>query len=107
MAERKKAREAEPSSRETKPVPDPENLALRTWVNGELRQDANTNDLIFGVQACIDFIAETNVLEPGDLILTGTPSGVGAWQNPRAFLQSGDTVRIEIERLGVIEHRVA
>lgn len=88
-------------------VPDPENLALRTWVNGELRQDAGTNDLIFGIDALVAFISETNVLEPGDLILTGTPSGVGAWQSPRAFLQSGDTVRIEIERLGVIEHSVA
>jgi acylpyruvate hydrolase len=88
-------------------VPDPENLALRTWVNGELRQDANTNDLIFGIDELVAFISETNTLEPGDLILTGTPSGVGAWQNPRAFLQSGDTVRIEIERLGVIEHAVA
>jgi acylpyruvate hydrolase len=88
-------------------VPEPENLALKTWVNGDLRQDANTNDLIFGIDELVAFISETNVLEPGDLILTGTPSGVGAWQNPRAFLQSGDAVRIEIERLGVIEHQIA
>lgn len=88
-------------------VPDPEALALRTWVNGELRQDSNTSDLIFGVRALVDFIGQTNRLEPGDLILTGTPSGVGEWQSPPAFLSSGDTVRIEIERLGVIEHSVA
>ena len=82
-------------------------LALRTWVNGELRQDARTSDLIFDVPAIVDFLSETCTLEPGDLILTGTPSGVGAWQDPPRFLQSGDVVRIEIERLGAIEHPIA
>ena len=86
---------------------DPEDLALRTWVNGELRQDARTSDLIFGVAEIVAFLAETITLEPGDLILTGTPSGVGAWQDPPRFLESGDVVRIEIERLGSIEHPVA
>ncbi len=88
-------------------VGDPEDLALRTWVNGELRQDARTSDLIFGIDAIVAFLAETITLEPGDLILTGTPSGVGAWQDPPRFLQSGDVVRIEIEALGAIEHAVA
>lgn len=88
-------------------VPDPEDLALRTWVNGELRQDSRTSDLIFGCCAVVDFIAETCTLAPGDLILTGTPSGVGASMDPRRFLASGDVVRIEIERLGSIEHAVA
>jgi len=88
-------------------LPDPEDLALRTWVNGELRQDSRTSDLIFGCRAVVDFIAETCTLAPGDLILTGTPSGVGASMDPRRFLASGDVVRIEIERLGAIEHAVA
>jgi 2-keto-4-pentenoate hydratase/2-oxohepta-3-ene-1,7-dioic acid hydratase in catechol pathway len=88
-------------------VPDPHALALRTWVNGELRQDSSTAQLIFGVPALIDFISETCTLEPGDLILTGTPSGVGFAMDPPRFLASGDVVRIEIERLGVIEHAVA
>ncbi len=88
-------------------VPDPHDLGLRTWVNGELRQDARTSDLIFGVPALVEFIGETCTLEPGDLILTGTPSGVGMSMDPRRFLRSGDVVRIEIERLGSIEHRVA
>jgi acylpyruvate hydrolase len=88
-------------------VPDPENLRLRTWVNGELRQDTRTSDLIFGPQVLVDFIAETCTLAPGDLILTGTPSGVGAAMDPRVFLQSGDVIRIEIESLGSIEHAVA
>jgi acylpyruvate hydrolase len=88
-------------------VPDPENLQLRTWVNDELRQDSSTSDLLFGCQQLIDFISETCTLRPGDLILTGTPSGVGMGLDPPQFLKSGDLVRIEIERLGVIEHSVA
>jgi acylpyruvate hydrolase len=88
-------------------VPDPEDLALRTWVNGELRQDSRTSDLIFGCREVVDFIAQTCTLAPGDLILTGTPSGVGASMDPRRFLASGDVVRIEIERLGSIEHAIA
>jgi 2-keto-4-pentenoate hydratase/2-oxohepta-3-ene-1,7-dioic acid hydratase in catechol pathway len=91
----------------TDEVPDPEALSLRTWVNGELRQDGRTDDLIFGVDALIAFISETCTLEPGDLILTGTPSGVGAYMDPRRFLESGDVIRIEIESLGAIEHAVA
>ncbi|MGH2840724.1 MAG: fumarylacetoacetate hydrolase family protein [Solirubrobacteraceae bacterium] len=88
-------------------VPDPRNLRLTTHVSGELRQDASTSDLIFGPQELVDFISETCTLEPGDLILTGTPSGVGMSMDPRRFLESGDVVRIEIESLGAIEHAVA
>jgi acylpyruvate hydrolase len=88
-------------------LPDPEDLAIRAWVNGELRQDARTSDLIFGCRALAGFIAETCTLEPGDLILTGTPSGVGMSMDPPRFLAPGDVVRIEIERLGAIEHAVA
>jgi len=88
-------------------VPDPGNLDLRTWVNGELRQDSNTCDLIFGCRELVEFIAQTCTLAPGDLILTGTPSGVGMGLDPPRFLRSGDVVRIEIEGLGVIEHPVA
>jgi 2-keto-4-pentenoate hydratase/2-oxohepta-3-ene-1,7-dioic acid hydratase in catechol pathway len=88
-------------------VPDPENLRLRTWVNGELRQDSNTSDLIFGCRELVDFIAQTCTLTAGDLILTGTPSGVGMAMDPPQFLHSGDVVRIEIEGLGSIEHPVA
>lgn len=88
-------------------VPDPRALRLTTDVNGERRQDASTSDLVFGPQDVVDFLSETCTLEPGDLILTGTPSGVGVGQDPMVFLQSGDRVRIEIEGLGVIEHAVA
>jgi len=88
-------------------IPDPHALRLRTWVNGELRQDATTGDMIFRIPDLIAFIGETCTLEPGDLILTGTPSGVGMSMDPRRFLASGDTVRIEIDRLGAIEHSIA
>jgi 2-keto-4-pentenoate hydratase/2-oxohepta-3-ene-1,7-dioic acid hydratase in catechol pathway len=88
-------------------VPDPRDLQLTTHVNGELRQDASTSDLIFGPQELVDFISETCTLEAGDIILTGTPSGVGMSMDPRRFLDSGDVVRIEIESLGPSEHAVA
>ena len=87
-------------------VPDPQALRLRTWVNGELRQDASTAQLIFGVERIVDFLAETHSLRPGDLILTGTPSGVGMGLEPPRFLAPGDRVRIEIESLGWIEHSI-
>jgi acylpyruvate hydrolase len=88
-------------------VADPEALRLQTWVNGELRQDSSTSDLIFGVEAVVSFLRETCTLEPGDLILTGTPSGVGQAMDPPRFLASGDRVRIAIESLGEIEHAIA
>jgi acylpyruvate hydrolase len=88
-------------------VPDPHALSLRTWVNGELRQDSSTSNLIFGVAELVAFIAETCTLEPGDLILTGTPAGVGMSLDPPRFLAAGDVVRIAIERLGAIEHSIA
>jgi 2-keto-4-pentenoate hydratase/2-oxohepta-3-ene-1,7-dioic acid hydratase in catechol pathway len=87
-------------------VPEPQALAIRSHVNGELRQDSTTADLVFGPRALADFIAETCTLAPGDLILTGTPQGVGQAMDPPRFLEAGDVVRCEIESLGAIEHRV-
>ena len=71
---------------------DPRGLRLTTHVNGELRQDGSTCDLIFGPEELVDFIAETCTLEPGAIILTGTPSGVGEAFDPPRYLQPGDTV---------------
>jgi acylpyruvate hydrolase len=88
-------------------VPDPHALRLRTWVNGALRQDSDTSNLIFTVPELVAFIGETCTLCPGDLILTGTPAGVGLGQDPPSFLSAGDVVRIEIEGLGAIEHGIA
>jgi acylpyruvate hydrolase len=88
-------------------IADPAALALRTWVNGDLRQDASTANLIFGVEQLVEFLRETCTLEAGDLILTGTPAGVGFAMDPPQFLATGDRVRIEIEGLGAIEHEIA
>jgi acylpyruvate hydrolase len=88
-------------------VADPQALRLTTHVNGELRQDSTTADLIFGPRELVDFIAETCTLAPGDVIMTGTPEGVGQSMDPPQFLKSGDVIRCEIEGLGVIEHPVA
>ena len=87
-------------------VPDPESLRISSQVNGETRQDSTTADLVFGPRALVDFIAETCTLAPGDLILTGTPQGVGQAMDPPCFLEPGDVVRCEIEGLGAIEHRI-
>jgi len=87
-------------------VPDPQDLRLVTRVNGEVRQDSSTSDLIFGPQALVDFLSETITLEPGDIILTGTPAGVGTYFDPPKLLADGDVVRIEIEGLGAIEHPI-
>ncbi len=87
-------------------VADPEALRISSTVNGEVRQDSTTADLVFGPRALVDFIAETCTLEPGDLILTGTPQGVGQAMDPPRFLADGDVVRCEIEGLGAIEHRI-
>ncbi len=88
-------------------LPDAVGLRIGSWVNGEQRQDANTDQLIFGPQQLVDFIAEAITLEPGDIILTGTPDGVGMAFDPPRYLNEGDVVRIEIERLGSIEHPIS
>jgi 2-keto-4-pentenoate hydratase/2-oxohepta-3-ene-1,7-dioic acid hydratase in catechol pathway len=87
-------------------VPDPGALRISSHVNGELRQDGTTADFVFGPRVLVDFISETCTLEPGDLILTGTPEGVGMSMDPPRFLQPGDSVRIAIDGLGEIEHPI-
>ena len=87
-------------------VADPDGLRVTSHVNGELRQDGNTAQFVFGPRTLVDFLWETCKLEPGDIILTGTPQGVGMAMDPPRFLQPGDTVRIEIEGLGAIEHPI-
>jgi 2-keto-4-pentenoate hydratase/2-oxohepta-3-ene-1,7-dioic acid hydratase in catechol pathway len=85
---------------------DPHQLRLRTWVNGELRQDSSTDDLIFDCYELVEFLSTAFTLEAGDVILTGTPSGVGFAQRPPARLAPGDKVKVDIERLGWIENDV-
>lgn len=87
-------------------VPDPGALRIRCLVNGEVRQDSTTADLVFGVAELIAFCAEAITLEPGDLLLTGTPSGVGEHRDPPVWLAEGDEVTVEIERIGSLTNPV-
>jgi acylpyruvate hydrolase len=87
-------------------IPDPSALMLRTFVNGEQVQESSTELLIFDIPTLVSTISEFTTLEPGDLILTGTPSGVGFRREPKLLLSDGDTVRIEIDGVGVLENRV-
>jgi len=82
------------------------NTSVRCWVNGELRQDGNTRDLIFDVPRIIATISAGVTLKPGDVIATGTPAGVGVGFKPPKFLVSGDSIRIEVEGIGVLENPV-
>ena len=87
-------------------VPDPQALALRCLVNGEIRQQSSTADMSFSVAEQIEYLSTAFTLEPGDLLATGTPEGVGAAMDPPRFLQPGDIVRCEIDGIGAIENRV-
>ena len=87
-------------------VGDPHTLGIRCLVNGEVRQHSNTKELIFNCFQQIAFLSHAMTLEPGDLILTGTPGGVGIGSKPPRWLKAGDVVRVEIDRIGAIESRV-
>ena len=87
-------------------IGDPHSLGIRTWVNGELRQDGSTKDLIFDCFDVVAYLSTAFTLEPGDVISTGTPAGVGIAMKPPRLLSSGDVVRIEIDRIGQIENPV-
>jgi 2-keto-4-pentenoate hydratase/2-oxohepta-3-ene-1,7-dioic acid hydratase in catechol pathway len=87
-------------------IPDPQHLWLRTYVNGELKQDGNTADQIFDVATTISVLSRGMMLEAGDVIATGTPDGVGFARTPPEFLRPGDEVRCEIESIGAIANRV-
>ena len=87
-------------------VGDPQNLNIKTWVNDELRQDANTSQMLFDIGDQIAHLTQAFTLDPGDIIFTGTPAGVGFAADPPNFLKVGDVVRVEIENVGTIENRV-
>ena len=88
-------------------VDDPQDLTLRTWVNGELRQDSSTSQMIFSCAEQVAYLSTGFTLEPGDVILTGTPAGVGASSEPPRWLVPGDSVRISIDSVGTLENPVA
>ena len=84
-------------------IGDPHGLGVRAFVNGEMRQDSDTSNLVFNVWDQIAYVSQVMTLEPGDLIFTGTPGGVGMAMKPPRYLQDGDVVRIEVDRLGALE----
>jgi 2-keto-4-pentenoate hydratase/2-oxohepta-3-ene-1,7-dioic acid hydratase in catechol pathway len=87
-------------------IPDVNNLDVKTWVNDELVQNSNTKHLIFGVGAIIEYLSAAFTLEPGDIVFTGTPAGVGVARKPPRYMKAGDVVRVEISGLGVLENPV-
>jgi 2,4-didehydro-3-deoxy-L-rhamnonate hydrolase len=87
-------------------VGDPQQLRIRCLVNGEVRQSSSTADMIFSVAEVIEFVSAAITLEPGDLLLTGTPAGVGVFRDPPIFLAEGDEVTVEIERLETLTNPV-
>jgi 2-keto-4-pentenoate hydratase/2-oxohepta-3-ene-1,7-dioic acid hydratase in catechol pathway len=87
-------------------VPDPQNLEIETRVNGVTMQHSNTSNMVFTVAALISQLSAVMTLEPGDIIATGTPGGIGGAQDPPLFLKDGDIVEVEIERLGCLRNPV-
>jgi 2-keto-4-pentenoate hydratase/2-oxohepta-3-ene-1,7-dioic acid hydratase in catechol pathway len=87
-------------------VPDPQSLPIRAILNGEVMQDSNTSNMVFGVAEVVAFVSQAITLEPGDLIITGTPAGVGAFRDPPVWLKPGDEITIEIDGLGSITNPV-
>ena len=87
-------------------IPQPNNLRSRTILNGETMQDWNTEDMIFDVPTLIEFLSGSTTLKAGTVILTGTPHGIGAARKPPVFLQDGDTVSVEIEKIGTLTNPV-
>ena len=87
-------------------LPDPHNLAIKTWIDDELRQDGNTRQMIFNCYEMVAYLSLAMTLEPGDVVTTGTPSGVGVKMQPRGYLKPGQTARIEIEGIGTLSNPV-
>jgi 2-keto-4-pentenoate hydratase/2-oxohepta-3-ene-1,7-dioic acid hydratase in catechol pathway len=84
-------------------VGDPHTLGVRSFVNGEKRQDSNTSQFVFDVWEQVEHVSKVMTLEPGDLLFTGTPGGVGMAMKPPRYLQAGDRVRVEVDKLGFLE----
>jgi acylpyruvate hydrolase len=87
-------------------IGDVQDLSLRTWVNGTLVQDGNTSNMIFGVAETISFLSRTMTLEPGDIIATGTPAGVGFGRDPQTFLKTDDRVEVELAGVGRLSNQI-
>jgi len=85
---------------------DPHHLSIKTWIDDELRQDGNTQQMIFNCYEMVAYLSQAMTLEPGDVITTGTPSGVGVKMHPRGYMKPGQTVKIEIEGIGILSNSV-
>ncbi|KGR76424.1 fumarylacetoacetate hydrolase family protein [Ureibacillus sinduriensis] len=86
-------------------ITDPQNLTVVTKVNGEVRQNGSTNDMVFSIEDLVSILSKYVTLEPGDVILTGTPAGVGKGMNPPTFLKAGDEVKVSIQGIGTLSNR--
>ena len=87
-------------------IGDPHKLAIKTWVNEDQRQNFNTENMVFDCYSLVEYLSQVMTLEPGDIIATGTSSGVGVKMKPRGYMKPGDEVRIEIEKIGVLKNPV-
>jgi 2-keto-4-pentenoate hydratase/2-oxohepta-3-ene-1,7-dioic acid hydratase in catechol pathway len=87
-------------------VDEPHDLRIRTWLNDELVQDGTTADMIYDIPTQIATLSTVFTLEPGDVIATGTPAGVGVVRQPPLWMRPGDVVRVEIDGLGTLENRI-
>jgi acylpyruvate hydrolase len=87
-------------------VPDPANVNLQTRLNGEVMQDANTDDLVFSIVELIEYYSQFYLFQPGDVITTGSPSGVGYGRSPKRFMKAGDVVEVEVEGIGLLRNRL-
>ncbi|HYR36805.1 MAG TPA: fumarylacetoacetate hydrolase family protein [Burkholderiales bacterium] len=87
-------------------LPDPGNVQIQTRLNGQVMQDANTDDLVFSVPRLIEYYSQFYLLRPGDVITTGSPSGVGFGRNPKVFMKPGDVVEVEVRQIGVLRNPI-
>jgi len=87
-------------------IPDPQRLDIRLTLTGDVMQSSNTREMVFGVAELISYLSRTMTLQPGDILLTGTPPGVGAGRDPQVFLRDGDRVVVELEGIGALANRM-
>jgi 2-keto-4-pentenoate hydratase/2-oxohepta-3-ene-1,7-dioic acid hydratase in catechol pathway len=87
-------------------IPDPANVRIQTRLNGKVMQDANTDDLVFGVVRLIEYYSQFYRFMPGDVITTGSPSGVGFGRNPKVFMKPGDVVEVEVKEIGILRNPI-
>jgi 2-keto-4-pentenoate hydratase/2-oxohepta-3-ene-1,7-dioic acid hydratase in catechol pathway len=87
-------------------IPDPANVRIQTRLNGKVMQDANTDDLVFSVVQLIEYYSQFYRFQPGDVITTGSPSGVGFGRNPKVFMKPGDVVEVEVKQIGILRNTI-